>query len=86
MCSRSRADFCLDSSRPGKLMLNLRGRDDDISDERVRERVRFVDERLDMRERGRAKESRIAAVVLSMEIRAVRYWRRGEESDDEVEI
>lgn len=66
-------------------MLNLRGRDEEIRDERERAMVRFVEVRFDMMERGRARDLRIAAVVLSIEVRAAMYWRRREESVLEVE-
>ena len=78
-------DFRRDSSRPGKLRLNLRGRDEETSEECVRERVRFVAASVDMRLTGRESADRIAAVVLSMEVRAVRYCRSGDESEVEVE-
>jgi hypothetical protein len=38
-----------------------------------------------MRVSGRERDVRIAAVVLSIDVRAARYWRRGEESEVEVE-
>jgi hypothetical protein len=67
------------------LILNFLGSDDERREDRERESARFVEARLDMREMGRDRESRIAVVVLSMEERPVRNCRRGEESVDEVE-
>lgn len=67
------------------MMLNLRGREAESSEERERDSVRVVEERRPMRVMGREREVRTAAVVLSIELRAVMYWRRGEESDEEVE-
>ena len=84
MFSRSRTDFCRDSSSPGKLRLNFRGREDETRELRFRERLRLDDDRLEMSEMGRARAVRIAADVLSMDVRAVRYWRRGDESDEDV--
>ena len=78
-------DFRRDSSRPGKLRLNLRGREEETSVECVRERVLFVVASVDMRLIGRESADRMAAVVFSMEVRAVRYCRSGEESEVEVE-
>jgi hypothetical protein len=66
-------------------MLNLRGREDEISEEREREMLRFVEVRVDMRVSGRERDVRIAAVVLSIDVSAAKNWRRGEESDVEVE-
>lgn len=66
-------------------MLNLRGRDEERSEERERDRVRVVEERRSMRVMGRERAVRTAAVVLSMELRAVMYCRRGEESEEDVE-
>lgn len=83
LCSRSRTDFCRDSSSPGKL--NFRGRDDETRDERDRFRLRIVDDRVDTRVMGRDKELRTAAVVLSTDVIEVMYWRSGEESEEEVE-
>lgn len=74
-----------DSSRPGKLRLNLRGRDEDASEERERARLRLVELRVDIREIGREREVRIAEVVVSIELRVERNWRSGEESDEEVD-
>lgn len=51
----------------------------------MRERVLFVVARVDIRLTGRESADRIAAVVLSIEVRAVRYCRSGEESEVEVE-
>lgn len=65
--------------------MNLRGRDEDIRDERDRAIVRFVEVRFDIIESGRARDFRMAAVVLSIEVRAAMYWRSGEESVLEVE-
>jgi hypothetical protein len=38
-----------------------------------------------MRDTGRERDVRMAAVVLSIEVRAAMYWRSGEESELEVE-
>lgn len=65
--------------------MNLRGREEETSEECVRERVLFVVASVDIRLTGRESADRIAAVVLSMEVRAVRYCKRGEESEVEVE-
>ena len=53
-------------------MLNFRGREEDTRDERLRERFLFVEDRLFMREMGRERDDRIAVVVSSIEVRAVR--------------
>lgn len=65
--------------------MNFRGRDEDIKEERERAIVRFVEVRSDILERGRDRDFSIAAVVLSIEVSAARYWRSGEESVPEVE-
>lgn len=74
-----------DSSRPGKLRLNLRGRDEEASEERERARLRLVELREEIREMGRESEVSIADVVVSIELRLERNWRSGEESDEEVD-
>lgn len=53
--------------------MNLRGREVERREERLRDIVRFVEVRLDIRAKGREREVRIADVVLSIEVRAARY-------------
>lgn len=63
----------------------MRGKEEDIRDERDRPIVRFVEVRLDIMERGRERDFRIAAVVLSIEVSAAMYCSSGEESVLEVD-
>jgi hypothetical protein len=66
-------------------MLNLRGSEEDRREEREREILLFVEVSVDMRVSGRERDVRIAAVVLSIDVSAARNWRRGEESEVDVE-
>ena len=65
--------------------MNLRGREDESSEERERDNVRVVEDRRPMRVMGRERAVSTAAVVLSTELRVEMYCRRGEESEDVVE-
>lgn len=48
-------------------MLNFRGKDEEMREVRLRDRLRVVDCKFDMSEIGRESEPSIATVVLSIE-------------------
>lgn len=56
--------FCRDSSNTGRLRLNFRGRDEETSDDRDRDRLRLVDASVLSSRPGRDSAFEIAAVVL----------------------